>query len=259
MIERRLNPASFFSLNFFEPISNILPGYGAEKVFIEGDAVILSLLERDAEPTNWYAVSRACGLAVQILMIIARYNARSQQNDLPVLEVGCGISYMDSPPAFLFDGDSRIMISPAINHADRMSGCTRVLRGQKRMRSGLFNLRVLQTADVQEQKKTQDDLSIRYNVNGIELNAAGFKKLSKEIKLKTMEYTLPGPKGIKTLLYTGKFPTVNGQYQRLIVREARVPEVTPDLVRFLKWTDRKYYEVCTHPDLYEYVRAGSGD
>jgi hypothetical protein len=259
MIERRLNPASFFSLNFFEPISNILPGYGAEKVFIEGDAVILSILERDAEPTNWYAVSRACGLAVQILMIITRYNDRSQQNDLPVLEVGCGISYMDSPPAFLFDGDSRIMISPAINYADRMSGCSRVLRGQKRMRGGPFNLRVLQTADATEQKKTLDDLSIRYNVNGIELNAAGFKKLSKEIKLKTVEYVIPGAKGIKTLLYTGKFPTVTGRYQRLIVREARVPEVTPDLKRFLKWTDRIYYEVCTHPDLYEYVRAGTGD
>jgi hypothetical protein len=256
MIERRLNPASFFSLNFFEPISNILPGYGAEKVFIEGDAVILSIMEREAEPSNWYAVSRACGLAVQILMIIARYNDRSEQNNLPVLEVGCGISYLDSPPAFLFDGDSRIMISPAINHADRMSGCTRALRGQKGMRSGPFNLRVLQTTSSKEHTEALDDLCIRYNVNGIELNAAGFKKLSKEIKLKTVEYVLPGPKQVKALLFTGKFPTVTGQYQRLIVREARIPEVMPDSLSFLKWTGRKYYEVCTQPDLYEFVRSG---
>ena len=257
MIDRRLNPASFFSLNFFEPISNMLPGYGAEKVFIEGDAVILSILERDAEPSNWYAVSRACGLAVQILMIIARYNVRSKQNGLPVLEVGCGISYMESPPAFLFDGDSRIMISPAINFADRMSGCARALRGKKGMRGGPFNLRVFQTASLKEQRESRDDLCIRYNVNGIELNAVGFHKLSKEIKLKPIEYTLPGTKPITAQLYTGKFPTVTGSYQRLILREARVPEVTSDSLRFLKWSDRKYYEVCTHPELYEYVRTRS--
>jgi hypothetical protein len=70
---------------------------------------------------------------------------------------------------------------------------------------------------------------------------------------------LPGTKPITVQLYTGKFPTITGSYQRLIVREARVPEVTSDSLRFLKWSDRNYYEVCTHPELYEYVRAGSGD
>jgi len=38
-----MNPASYFSLNFYEPLTKILPRYGAEKVFIEGDAVILSI------------------------------------------------------------------------------------------------------------------------------------------------------------------------------------------------------------------------
>ncbi|MDX9789063.1 MAG: hypothetical protein RBT11_19970 [Desulfobacterales bacterium] len=259
MIERRLNPASFFSLNFFEPISAVLSRYGASKVFIEGDAVILSILEHEAEPSEWYAVARACGLAVQILMIIERYNQRSRQNELPVLEVGCGISYLAKPPAFLFDGDSRIMISQAINHADRMSSCTRTLRNLKGMKAGPFHLRVLQTASEKEQAKTRDDLCIRYNVNGIELNAAGFEKLAKEIKLKAIEYTLPGPGKLKTVLYTGKFPTVTGQYQRLIVREARIPEVSMDSLRFLGWTHRRYYEVCTHPDLFAHVRSKGDD
>lgn len=259
MIERRLNPASFFSLNFFEPISEVLSRYGASKVFIEGDAVILAILEHEAEPSEWYAVARACGLAVQMLMIIDRYNQRSLQNQLPVLEVGCGISYLARPPAFLFDGDSRIMISPAINYADRMSSCTRALRNLKGMRAGPFHLRVLQTASEKEQEKTRDDLCIRYNVNGIELNAAGFEKLSKEIKLHTIEYTLPGPRQLKTVLYTGKFPTVTGQYQRLIVREARVPEVSMENLSFIGWTHKRYYEVCTHPDLFAYVRSQVSD
>ena len=35
MNERKLNPASYFSMNFFDPISNILSEYDAVKVFIE--------------------------------------------------------------------------------------------------------------------------------------------------------------------------------------------------------------------------------
>ncbi|MEW5910628.1 MAG: hypothetical protein AB1659_12555, partial [Thermodesulfobacteriota bacterium] len=42
MKQKGLNPASFFSLNFFDPISKLLPDYGASKIFIEGDAVILA-------------------------------------------------------------------------------------------------------------------------------------------------------------------------------------------------------------------------
>src|SRR5437588_5785854 len=37
LIERGVNPASYFSLNFYEPVNKLLHIYGAEKVFIEGD------------------------------------------------------------------------------------------------------------------------------------------------------------------------------------------------------------------------------
>src|SRR6185503_7593961 len=46
LFERGLNPASYFSLNFYDPINKLLPKYDARKVFIEGDAVILALFER---------------------------------------------------------------------------------------------------------------------------------------------------------------------------------------------------------------------
>ncbi|MBW1864772.1 MAG: hypothetical protein JRI64_03835 [Deltaproteobacteria bacterium] len=39
--------------------------------------------------------------------------------------------------------------------------------------------------------KTSDDISVRYNVNGIDLNPDGFKKLSKEINLTTFETDIP--------------------------------------------------------------------
>ena len=47
MNERGLNPASYFSLNFFDPISEILSDFDATKVFIEGDAIILAIFERE--------------------------------------------------------------------------------------------------------------------------------------------------------------------------------------------------------------------
>ncbi|MEE9567599.1 MAG: hypothetical protein V3W17_08895, partial [Desulfobacteria bacterium] len=102
---RGLNPASYFHLNFFSPISEILPEYGALKVFVEGDAIILSVFERENTAEGWYSVARACGIAIRMLMIIKRYNAKSKKHQLPILELGIGISYDNSPPTFLFDGE----------------------------------------------------------------------------------------------------------------------------------------------------------
>src|SRR6266404_2101856 len=50
LMDRGMNPASYFSLNFYDPINKLLAKYGATKVFIEGDAVILALFEREGEP-----------------------------------------------------------------------------------------------------------------------------------------------------------------------------------------------------------------
>ena len=61
LMERGLNPASYFSLNFYDPVNKLLPKYGATKVFLEGDAIILALLEREGDPG--LAVGRACVLA----------------------------------------------------------------------------------------------------------------------------------------------------------------------------------------------------
>ncbi len=47
LMEKGLNPASYFSLNFYDPVNKLLSKYGAQKVFLEGDAIILAILERD--------------------------------------------------------------------------------------------------------------------------------------------------------------------------------------------------------------------
>lgn len=248
-----LNPASYFHLNFFSPISEILPEYGALKVFVEGDAIILSVFERENTAEGWYSVARACGIAIRMLMIIRRYNAKSKKYQLPILELGIGISHDNSAPTFLFDGENRIMISSAINLADRLSGCAKSIRKRMNENNRPFNLYVFQTEPDEEIASTVDDGFVRYNVNGIELNASGFKKLSEEIDLKAIECIIPDLEEEKIKLYTGKFPTVTRKFQRLVIREAQIPQVAPDDLRVVKITPRKYYEVCTNPKLYRYV------
>ena len=254
MMEKGLNPASHFSLNFFDPISGILGEYGARKVFVEGDALILSIFEREATPAGWYAVARACGLAVNIISIVRHYNVKNRANGLPIIEIGIGISFLKGSPAFLLDGDNRIMISSAINLADRLSGCSKRLRRSLNVSKSPFRLHVFQTADAAEVAGTADDLSLRYNVNGIELSAAGFEKLRREIDLKPVMVPMKGSGKTDYQLFAGTFPTTSGRYQPLVIRKAPVGRVSEPDLRVIRMTDRSYYEVCTHPKLLEYVQ-----
>ena len=253
MMTMNLNPASYFSLNFFDPITEILPEYGAEKVFVEGDAIILSIFERMDIPEGWYSVARACGLACRILSIVRQCNLRNQKNSLPIIELGIGISYKNTSPAFLFDGPNRIMISSAINLADRLSGCSKTVRKQMCNRKTPFSLYVFQTLSDEEMDKTSDDLYQRYNVNGIELNAAGFEKLKTEIDLKPAEVGIRALEKNRVRFYTGRFPTVTGSYERLVIRESRIPRVDPDTFAVLALSRKKYYEICTNPKLLEHI------
>jgi len=253
MRARGLNPASYFSLNFFDPISEILFDYDGSKEFIEGDAIIMSIFEHEDTPQDWYSVARACGLAVRMLRIVQQYNARSQKHNLPALELGIGICYNQSPPSFLFDGDSRIIISPAINLADRLSSCNKMLRKGFKDQNRMFNLFVFQDVPEEESEATADDLFLRYNVNGIELNLEGFTKLSQEINLKSVMY--PVDMNENVTLYTGKVPTLTGRYERLVIREANVLQVNPEAMDVIGNTSKKYYEVCTQPEIFEFIET----
>jgi hypothetical protein len=253
--ESGLNPASYFSLNFFNPISEIVFQYGAMKVFIEGDAIILAILERKEEESGRYSVSRACGLAINMLNVIQRYNAKSRKYKLPILELGFGICYQGQPPAYLLDGKKKIMISPAINSADRLSSCHKKLRRTFDRNSKPFNLYVYLAGQNSSASLSDDEIVRRYNVNGIELNEPGFKKLAAEIDLKSMNCRIPELNNEDIRIHTGKFPLVTGTYQRLIIREDWIREVSAKDFQVKGKTDRKYYEICTNPILTKYVKS----
>jgi len=257
--ESGLNPASYFSLNFFNPISEIVSQYGALKVFIEGDAIILAILERKEDEAGKYCVARACGLAINMLNVIQKYNAKSKKYNLPILELGVGICYQNAPPAYLLDGKKRIMISPAINLADRLSSCHKILRRVFDKNTKAFNLYVYQSGSDNEKGLSDDEVILRYNVNGIELNTTGFRKLTTEIDLKTINCLIPEVQKDPIVIHTGKFPLVTGAFQRLIVREGWVQELNPANLKILGKVNRKYYEVCTQETLKQYVEAQEKD
>jgi len=254
MLQQGLNPASYFSLNFFDPITEVLAEYGASKVFVEGDAIILSIFEHHQTPEGWYGVARACGLASEILKIVKQCNTRNIKNQLPIIELGVGISYYDNIPAFLFDGDNRIMISSAINKADRLSGCSKLVRKKMKNTRKPFKLYVFQSVSDKQLAETKDDLYLRYNVNGIELNSEGFDKLKKEIDLKPVDIKIGAFQKNKINFYTGKFPKISNKYKRLVIRESLIPRVDPETFKVISFTPKKYYEVCTGSKLYDYVK-----
>jgi hypothetical protein len=183
--KRGLNPATHFSRHFFAPIRKCMEEFGAEKVFIEGDAVIISLFEYQESPEQWLAVARACGLAKSMLAVIEKKNELNRANKLPELELGIGICYAPEAPKFLYDADDRIMISPAIGDADRLSSCSWKLRHKYSRQSNLLTqAMVFQQAPDDAFKGEKGMTTFRYNLNGIELESAAYEKLQNEIVLR---------------------------------------------------------------------------
>lgn len=256
MQAKDLNPASYFSLNFFEPINNILGEFGAKKIFTEGDAMILSLGEQKDTPGDWYSVARACGLSLAILQIIEQYNNKNRNVDHPPLEIGCGVCFRDGSPTYLFDGDKLILISLAINLADRMSSSTKSLAGFRKIHNRLFNLYVFQKpGDKEKFEKNADDYRLRFNVNGVELNRAGFEKLQKEIKLSQKTFKIPGTTESMVKVYIGSYPTTSGEIRQLVIHEATVMEILPDTLKLCGRTDDTYYEVLDKDSFIQRLKA----
>ncbi|HWC20308.1 MAG TPA: hypothetical protein VG498_25050 [Terriglobales bacterium] len=248
--ERGLNPASYFSLNFYEPINKLLPKYGASTVFIEGDAMILALFEREGE--SGLGVAQACVLAKEMIAIVTAYNNESLKQGLPALELGIGISYQDSAPMYLMYGTQRIMISKALNESDRLSSCSKDARKFAAGTSTPFNVFNLQTVRDKDTSGNPDEFVVRYNIGGVMISAAALQKLSQEISLK--EYRLELPTiwaGEPVRILSGTVPIGAGLFHKLAVREGIIPHIDAGTLAVIDWTNRKYYEVCVSQEVYD--------
>ena len=254
LLSRGLNPASHFSLNLHEPVKKLLDRYSAKKVFIEGDAIILAIFETESTVAYARPVAKACILSRQILAVCNSYNERASASNLPALELGLGVAFQGSAPTYWTDGDSRIMISKALNLSDRLSGCAklakRMLAGQKTHFSVFQFLNTMEGASAEE----LDEFLVRYNMNGIELNEEGFQKLSEEISLDSIETKLDKPWGKENVtLHYGEVP-LGESVELLVLRKGMARQLLPD-GKIGAPSTHAYYEVCTSPALYDLVAA----
>ncbi|MGB6198804.1 MAG: hypothetical protein WA871_05535 [Candidatus Acidiferrales bacterium] len=257
LIERGLNPASLFSINLYEPIKRILDRYGAAKVFVEGDALVLAIFETQANRSSQRAVSKACGLARQILAVLQAYNDKALSKELPRLELGVGVAYQGSAPTYWVDSDSRIMISRALNLSDRLSSCSKLARRLLERQASLFNLFLFQTVLEGAVEEEADELLIRFNLNGIELNEEGFLKLSEEIAMTPAEIDCAMPWGRERItLYWGEVPIGDG-LEPIVIRKGHVRQLLPD-GRIGPAGTRAYYEVCANAKVFELIDAHTG-
>lgn len=251
LLRRGLNPATHLSYNFYEPVRKLIARYSANKIFIEGDALILGLFETQGNRGGLRPVAKACLLAKEIIEVCQVYNQRAGQNDLPVLELGLGIAFHCAPPHYWEDGESRIMISSALNNSDRLASCARAAR--RLVRGGDSRFRVFQFQRDQGARETgeEEEQMIRYNVMGVALNQEGFQKLQEEIALTPirMSSDLLGQRESITL-YGGTVP-LGSSFEKLIIREARVPRLLFPGAVLQEWTPEVYYEVCVDPRIYE--------
>jgi hypothetical protein len=262
LMEKGMNAASYFSLNFYDPVNKLLAKYGAIKVFLEGDAIIVALLEREGE--TMLSVGRTCVLAWEIVNLLSGYNELLERSGLPPIEVGLGITYQDSPPLYLMDGDHRIMISDAINVSDRLSSCNKRVRKKIAPDAGVFQVYSVQIGgDADHDAKTSDnaengveEMRLNYNVGGICLSEEAFEKLRQEISLSAwpVDPRTPGFSGTWVdqgrEFFVGTVPIGNGVFRKIALRRSRIAQVDVRDLSILRWTDRYYYEVCANPAVY---------
>jgi len=253
LCRRNLSPATHFSRNFFNPIRKYIEDFGAEKVFIEGDAIILSLLEYQKSPDQWLTVARACGLAKCMLAVVDKQNEVSRAHNLPELELGIGICYSSNAPQFLYDGNDRIMISPAIGDADRLSSCSWKLRRKYSQQPKLLTqVMVFQQAPDDAFKGEKGMTTFRYNLNGIELAPAAYEKLQNETALRHLNIRLPGNK-YSTRFYVGNYPDAKGESHEVVIREDRMKIWQEDSENY-PLTDNLYYEVVTNKTILNAIK-----
>jgi hypothetical protein len=258
LLSRGMNPASHFSMNLHEPVKRMLERYAAAKVFIEGDAIILAIYEHESTRATQRAVARACVLAREILAVTHAYNGRAKGAGLPPLELGVGVAFQDSAPSLWTDGDSNIMISRALNLSDRLSGCAKIAKRLFRENTAPFNVYLLQSLMEDAEVDEGEELLVRYNMNGIELNEEGFQKLSSEISLASMGGNFPMPWGKERVqLYFGEVP-LGESLEPIVIRKGFVRQLLPGS-RIGAQGTRPYFEVCTDAKLLDLARKKFAD
>jgi hypothetical protein len=108
-----------------------------------------------------------------------------------------------------------------------------------------------QTVSDVDAGEAAEDFVMSFNLGGIRMSPEAFDKLRKEISLEPLEMKLPELWGEeKFKLYSALVATDNGIFRKIVLRESSVAQIDPRNFTLQKWTDKRYYEVCTDPAIY---------
>jgi hypothetical protein len=98
------------------------------------------------------------------------------------------------------------------------------------------------------EEEEAEELLIRYNLNGIEINEDGFRKLQEEMAFKSVEVDCGMPWGNERVtLYAGEV-LIGDTFEPIIVRKGTVRLLLPDRT-IGEPGAYEYYEVCTNPQV----------
>jgi hypothetical protein len=117
----------------------------------------------------------------------------------------------------------------------------------------MFHVYAFQTAEV-DADGNSEDVMLSFNLGGIRMNEAAFRKLQQEITLDPLKVRLPAQLAssdkAEYRLFSATVPVDHDIFRKIVVRESRIPRINSADFSVEGWTDRLYYEVCTDPAIY---------
>jgi hypothetical protein len=168
------------------------------------------------------------------------------------IELGLGIAYVDEAPTYLYDQGRRVILSSAIQIGRRLASCHGPLRSRCAPPAG-GGVCVASPVDATGDFARGADGLVRYNVNGIELDAPAFGQLNTEVHLRRFGMRV-GSGRRPVNLYAACCPDVHGERHWLVVREQAVRLWIGRQLLESDGEGRHYYEVITDRSLVERVR-----
>ena len=202
-----------------------------------------------------------CVLAREIIEIVRGYNELMQRSGMPQLELGLGITLQDAAPLYLMDGEHQIMISEALNESDRLSSCNKRARKIMEPQAGPFHVYAFLAEEI-DADGNPEDVILSFNLGGIRMNEAAFRRLEQEITLEPLKVKLPpsmasSDKG-EYRLFTATVPVDHDIFRKIVLRESRIPRIDPADFSVKGWTERSYYEICTDKAIYAALEKRKG-
>lgn len=159
---------------------------------------------------------------------------------------------------YLMDGEQQIMISEALNESDRLSSCSKRVRKAIAGVESPFNVYAFQALNDADAADSPEDFIFKYNLNGIRISEAAFARLQQEISLEPCQLDLPALWGSEVFqLHRGLVPVGNDIFKKILVRSGRIPQIDPQKFSLQRWTEQRYYEVCSNPAIYAMLEGKS--